>query len=65
MCGLIEYQGLLGGDGNHFKGGDIKSLQPGSGILAEYWILELKNGAVLHLALDWRGQDAYIGLYKT
>ena len=51
-------------NGNIFKGDDIETLKPEGDGLAEYWILTLKNGQILHIKPDWRGDECYLGLYN-
>ncbi len=57
MKTLITY------NGNNFKGEVIESLIEEDSILPSYWTLTLKNGREFEIAIDWRGHDAYIGLY--
>ena len=49
---------------NSFSGDEIESLEMEQSILADHWTLTLKNGSVLKIKPDWRGQECYLSLYE-
>lgn len=49
---------------NVIPGNLIDKIEDDKGTLSDHWLITMKDGRKFKIAVDWRGQEAYLSLYR-